>query len=176
MPSLASRQNAPSAVQPLLNAFPLPNGRDLGNGTAAFSASYSDPSSLDSGSIRVDYLPWQRATIFGRLSIAPSELDQRGAGSQAYNTVERIEYRTQTLTIGSNQTLTARIINEFRFNYSRSRAHAIFSVGQFWRWHASFRFTALSSRHLRRILQRSGFSLTRPRTGLAGIPAHSATT
>ena len=34
VPSLASRQNAPSAVQPLLNAFPLPNGPDLGNGTA----------------------------------------------------------------------------------------------------------------------------------------------
>ena len=34
VPSLASRQNAPAAVQPLLNAFPLPNGPDLGNGTA----------------------------------------------------------------------------------------------------------------------------------------------
>ena len=47
VPSLASRQNAPAAVQPLLNAFPLPNGPDLGNGTAAFSAGYSDPSTLE---------------------------------------------------------------------------------------------------------------------------------
>jgi len=131
VPSLASRENAPSAVQPLLNAFPLPNGPDLGKGTAAFSASYSDPSSLDSGSIRVDYLPLQRVTIFGRYSIAPSDLAQRGASSQAYNTVESIKYRTQTLTIGSNQMLTPRMVNEIRFNYSRSRAHAIFSLDNF---------------------------------------------
>ena len=57
VPDLASRQNAPAAVQPLLNAFPLPNGPDLGNGTAAFAAGYSDPSTLDSSSIRIDYLP-----------------------------------------------------------------------------------------------------------------------
>ena len=34
------RRNAPAAVQPLLNAFPLPSGPDLGNGTAAFSAGF----------------------------------------------------------------------------------------------------------------------------------------
>ena len=73
VPSLASRQNAPAALQPLLNAFPLPNGPDLGNGTAAFSASYSDPSTLNSSGIRIDYLPWQSVTIFGRYSDAPSE-------------------------------------------------------------------------------------------------------
>src|SRR5215472_1935954 len=48
VPDLASRQNAPTAVQPLLNAFPLPTGSELGNGTAAFLAGYSDPASLDS--------------------------------------------------------------------------------------------------------------------------------
>jgi hypothetical protein len=74
---LATRQNAPAAVQPLLNAFPLPNGPDLGNGTAGFSASYSNPSTLNSSGIRIDYLPWQRVTIFGRYSDAPSSLDQR---------------------------------------------------------------------------------------------------
>ena len=78
VPSLASRQNAPAAVQPLLNAFPLPNGPDLGNGTAAFAAGYSDPSTLDSSSIRIDYLPTQRVTIFGRYSNAPSRINQRG--------------------------------------------------------------------------------------------------
>src|SRR6266446_10976017 len=77
VPSLATRQNAPAAVQPLLNAFPLPNGSNLGNGTAAFSASYSDPSTLDSSGIRMDYLPSQKMTIFGRYSDAPSTLDQR---------------------------------------------------------------------------------------------------
>ena len=88
VPSLASRQNAPAAVQPLLNAFPLPNGPDLGNGTTAFSASYSDPSTLNSSSGRIDYLVSPRVTLFGRYSDAPSEIDQR-ATSAAYSYTAR---------------------------------------------------------------------------------------
>ena len=37
VPTIATIQSAPSAMQPLLNAFPKPNGKDLGNGTAHFS-------------------------------------------------------------------------------------------------------------------------------------------
>ena len=132
VPSLATRQNAPAAVQPLLNAFPLPNGPNLGNGTAAFSASYSNPSTLNSSGIRIDYLPWQRVTIFGRYSDAPSSLDQRAAGAlSTYSNVEDIKYRTQSLTLGSNQALTPRLTNEFRFNYSRSRANSFYTLDNF---------------------------------------------
>jgi len=131
VPSLASRQNAPAAVQSLLNAFPLPTGANLGNGTAAFVAGYSDPSSLDSSSTRIDYLPSQRVTVFGRYSIAPSDLAQRGGGGWAYNSLEFIKYRTQTTTLGSNQTLTPRLINELHFNYSRSGAYSYFTLDNF---------------------------------------------
>ena len=131
VPSIASRQNAATAVQPLLNAFPLPTGPNLGNGTAAFAAGYSDPSSLDSVSARIDYLPWQRVTIFGRYSGAPSELVQRAEGGYAYNDLEYIKYRTQTVTMGSHQSLTPTLINELRFNYSRSRAHSFFALDNF---------------------------------------------
>jgi Carboxypeptidase regulatory-like domain/TonB dependent receptor len=122
VPSLASRQNATAAVQPLLNTFPLPNGPDLGKGTAAFSASYSDPSTLNSSGIRIDYLPLQRVTIFGRYSDAPSSLDQR-AGSYIYSNISTLQYRTQSLTLGSSQAIISRWTNELRFNYSRSRAN-----------------------------------------------------
>jgi hypothetical protein len=101
VPSLATRQNAPAALQPLLNAYPLPNGPNLGNGTAGFSASYSNPSTLNSSGIRIDYLPWQRATIFGRYSDTPSSLDQRGPSGYGYSDVENIKYRTQSLTSGA---------------------------------------------------------------------------
>ena len=125
-PDAASRQYAASAVQSLLNAFPLPNGPELGNGTAAFSASYSDPSSLDSGNGRLDYLLSSKVTIFGRYSEAPSNVAQRGAGTfmSSYSNVSKTKYRTRTATIGSNQTITPRLTNEFRFNYSRSRSQA----------------------------------------------------
>jgi hypothetical protein len=131
VPSLASRQNAPAAVQPLLNAFPKPNGPDLGNGTAAFSASYSDPSTLNSSGIRIDYLPWERVTIFGRYSDAPSSVDQRVGGAYSYNNINNTKYRTQSLTLGTNQPLTPRLTNEFHFNYSRSRGNSFFTLDNF---------------------------------------------
>jgi hypothetical protein len=43
-------------MQPYLNAYPIPNGAELGSGTAEFNASYSNPSSLDAYSIRVDHV------------------------------------------------------------------------------------------------------------------------
>src|SRR5271166_6055783 len=131
VPSLATRQSAPAAVQPLLNAFPLPNGRDLGNGTAAFSASYSDPSTLNSTSIRCDYIPAQRVTVFGRYGYSPSEIDRRGAGGYEYSNVQHIKYRTQSLTVGANQAQTSRLTNEFHFNYSRSRANSFLTLDNF---------------------------------------------
>ena len=125
-PTVASRQNAAPAVQPLLNAFPLPNGPDLGNGTAAFSASYSDPSSLNFYSGRVDYMVSPRVTVFGRYSNAPSSVAQRGSGSYSnYSNVAETKYRTQTVTAGSNQAITPWLTNEVRFNYSRSRSSVI---------------------------------------------------
>jgi len=131
VPSLATRHNAPAAVQPLLNAYPLPNGRDLGNGTAALSASYSDPSTLNSSGIRIDYVPWRRVAIFGRYSDAPSSLDLRAPGGYEPSNVSDVKYRTQSLTIGSTQSLTPRLTNEFHFNYSRSRGSDLFTLDSF---------------------------------------------
>ena len=132
VPSLVSRQNAPAAVQPLLKAFPLPNGPDLGNGTAAFSAGYSDPSTLDASSIRVDYIPVPRVTVFGRFSDAPSRINQRGgAAANEYSNIQNTKYGTRVFTVGSNQTLSPRLTNEARVNYSRSTAHGFYTLDTF---------------------------------------------
>jgi len=133
VPTLASRQSAQIAVQPLVNAFPIPNGQDNGDGTAKFSASYSDPSTLDSYSGRVDYALSQRVTIFGRYSNAPSSLMQRAAGSlqAALSNMSDLKYRTQSSTLGSNQVLSPRLTNEFRFNYSRSSSSVFLWLDNF---------------------------------------------
>ena len=132
VPDLASRQNAPAAVQPLLNAVPLPNGPDLDNGTAAFAAGYSDPSTLNSTGVRIDYIPVQRVTIFGRYSNAPSRIDVRGgSGGFEYSNVQNTHYGTQVLTAGSNQTFTPRLTNEIRFNYSQSNSHGFYTLDDF---------------------------------------------
>jgi hypothetical protein len=131
VPSLATRENAPAAVQPLLDAFPLPNGPNLGNGTAGFSGGYSNPSTLDAPSVRIDYLLAPRITIFGRYSDAPSSLAQRAVNAFEYSDVANTKYRTQTATVGSTQTLTPQLTNEVRFNYSRSAAHTFFTLDDF---------------------------------------------
>jgi hypothetical protein len=133
VPSIASRQNAPAAVQPLLNAFPKPNGPDLGTGTAAFAASYSDPSTLNSSGIRLDYLPSEKMTIFGRYSDAPSKTDQRGGGvyQTTYSNVDNIKFHTQSLTLGTDQVFSPRLTNEFHFNYSRSRSTVSLTLDNF---------------------------------------------
>jgi hypothetical protein len=132
-PTVASREKAAAAVQPLLNAFPIPNGRDLGNGTAGFTEGYSDPSSLDSYGIRMDYLLAPSVTIFGRYSDAPSSGNLRGAGTNQrnYNTTTVTNFRTHSLTLGSNQAITPRLTNEVHFNYSRSRAHSFHTLDNF---------------------------------------------
>jgi len=132
-PDAVSRKSTAPAVQPLLNAFPRPNGPEFGNGTAAFTAAYSDPSSSDSGSGRIDYLPSSKATIFGRYGISPSSVAQRGFGSfmSNYSNVAETQDRTQTATIGINQAIRPRLTNEFRFNYSRNASRAVAILDNF---------------------------------------------
>jgi hypothetical protein len=135
--TLLTAQATQPVVYPLLNAFPkpTPGGQDFGNGTAAFTASYSDPSTLNSSGIRIDYLASQRVTIFGRYSDAPSSIAERGSGGgtdlTAYNSVDNTKYGFQSLTVGTNQALSPRLTNELRFNYSRSRANDFFTLDNF---------------------------------------------
>ena len=133
-PTLATIQSAPAAVQPLLNAFPKPNGKDLGNGTAQFTAGYSDPSTLNAGSIRVDYLPTKKLAIFGRYNDAPSYADLRGAPGTLnfnYSTTQRLNYGFWSLTGGATWTPTPHLVNEFRFNCSKSTSNGSFALDNF---------------------------------------------
>ena len=130
-PSLSSRQSALSAVQPLLNAFPKPNGPDLGDGTAAFAAGYSDPSSLDAYSGRVDYIVMPRLNLFARYSYAPSSLVQRAGLAFNYNTLLHTRDRTDSVTLGADETLASRAVNEFRFNRSLSEGDSFVTLDDF---------------------------------------------
>ncbi|HUM04535.1 MAG TPA: TonB-dependent receptor, partial [Terriglobales bacterium] len=47
VPSSAIRATAPAAIQPFLAAFPLPTGAALADGSAPFTATASNPASLD---------------------------------------------------------------------------------------------------------------------------------
>lgn len=121
VPSLGARQSAPANIQPYLDAFPQPNGADVGNGQAQFNSGYSDRSSLNAASIRIDHTIRNGLNVFGRYSYSPSNLSQRG-GTLSLNNVNFNETKSQTLTVGSNWNVKQTVNNELRFNYSNNRA------------------------------------------------------
>ncbi|MGH8846549.1 MAG: hypothetical protein ACREXQ_04800, partial [Polaromonas sp.] len=119
VPSLSLRQNAATALRPFLNAFPIPNGRDFGV-LAEFNASFSNPSTLNATSIRIDHNLGSRLALFGRYNHAPSETVSRGASGISLSVFTPIRNETDTLTMGATWAISASKSNELRFNYTRT--------------------------------------------------------
>ena len=130
VPTLASRQAAPLAIQPLLKAFPQPNGPATTNGFARFSASFANPATLDATSIRIDHYLNSAVSLFGRYSKSPSHTEQRG-GAFALSVLRSTEINTETLTAGATFTITPAASNELRFNYSRNKGIQFDEVDSF---------------------------------------------
>jgi len=121
VPDVAARQGAMPAMQPFLNAYPLPNGTDNpATGVSQFNASFTDPATLDAYSLRIDHKIGEKLNLFGRYNYSPSENSQRGGGSSALSSVGLIRITTQTGTLGTTWAITPATANDFRFNYSRT--------------------------------------------------------
>jgi len=127
VPDASSRQQAQAkglGILPYLNAYPVANGTALGAGLAQFNSTFSNPSSLDAYSIRMDQVVNSKINMFGRYSYSPSSLDQRGAFPAPYTVLSTRELESssiQTFTLGLDQLLTARVSNQLRANYSNDR-------------------------------------------------------
>jgi hypothetical protein len=131
VPDLSARQAAVPAMQPFLDAFPFdPNQPDLGNGAAQFNASFSNPSTLDAYSLRIDHNLWDKFTLFARYNYSPSQIDQRGGGG-ALSTVTVSRITTQTATLGATWNPASTIVDDLRFNYSRNDASSHFFMDAF---------------------------------------------
>lgn len=132
VPSASLRQNAPSSIQPLLKAFPVPNGRDFGNGLAEFNASFSNPSTVDATSFRLDHIVGRKLLLFGRYNYSPSHFSARGGlGGLSLSVPSRGSYRAMTLTLGATQVFGPTLSNELRANYSHVRAGASYPLDDF---------------------------------------------
>ncbi len=129
VPSLFAREQAVAVLQPLLNAFPRPNGPDnrTNPALASFTAAYTDTARFNAASLRLDHRFNDRMDIFARYNYAPSEIVQRGAGSSLNNPL-RLSFKTETLTAGLTHIITPNLINEFRANYSSSNGEKIFEL------------------------------------------------
>jgi hypothetical protein len=122
VPDNSLRQQAPGALQPLLNAFPIANGGEDGfnDGFAYYIESVSYPSTLDSSSIRIDHKIGERLSIFGRYADSPSS-------STSYNAaVEQVTGSiSHVTTLGTNSVLTPHQSNEFRFNFTQNGGNSL---------------------------------------------------
>lgn len=130
VPNLASRQAATAAVQSLLNAFPVPNGPELGNGLAQFSASYSNPINSNATSLRVDHILGRKLTTFARYNYAPSSSEIRGNGL-SLSGVDRTSFQAQSITWGLTYAIIPTIVNETRVNWSETLTTQTYTLDTF---------------------------------------------
>jgi hypothetical protein len=120
VPDAALRTSAPTALQPALNAFPLPNGLDFGDGIAQYIGSWSNPASLDSTSVRFDHLINDKLRLFFRFSDTTSNSATRGTSDRGSTPTENktVAYALRTYTAGVSSSFSSRLTNDFRLNYS----------------------------------------------------------
>jgi hypothetical protein len=132
VPSLAVRQTATGVIKQILSAFPRPNrpAPDSEPNSGGFVGSYANPASLNATSIRIDHKLSDRISIFGRYNHAPSDLLARALFSSA-NTISNTSALTETATIGSTAIVTPQVVNDLRFNFSRSKNFLIYTFDDF---------------------------------------------
>jgi hypothetical protein len=124
VPTTWARNNATSAVQPLLEAYPLPPSKQdiSGQYTGQFFASFSNPSTLNATSLRLDYSPTRKLNLFIRGDYAPSNGAQHGAFDYyAASTYSTTTANVDTTTAGATYILTPSLVNDFRFNISHAK-------------------------------------------------------
>ena len=129
VPSVAARNRATGVIRDLLNAFPLPNQPiPAGNpDVVPYITSFTNPSSLNATSLRIDHTINDRVSIFGRFNYAPSE-DKQRARFCAASCVADLNYKTQTFTVGSTQIFTSKLTNDLRVNFSKSKVNQTYFI------------------------------------------------
>ncbi len=130
VPTVAVRNSAPAAVQPYLKAFPLPTGPDEGDGLAPANYSFSNPTQLDAGSVRVDHHINNALSIFARYNYAPSSTANRGTPF-SLNTIQNNNFSVHTLTLGLTYMVTPQVADEMRFNWSKASSAGEFQLDSF---------------------------------------------
>lgn len=120
-PCPPGRNPAASALQPVVRGFPLPSSNgleDATNGIGQFIGSWSNPSSLDATSVRLNHVVSDKLRLFFRFSDTSSSSATRGPFSGTPTFLETSDYVLRTFTVGADSILNNHLSNEFRLNYS----------------------------------------------------------
>ena len=128
VPSLSLRTQAPSVLQPILNAFPLPTpgGIDYGNGLADFIQADSLPSQIDATSIRMDQVFSSKLKLFFRFGDTPS-----ATSSRSLSVYEPTSVSGQTYTLGVTFQPSSNLNDEFRLGYATTKYQAKATIDTF---------------------------------------------
>jgi hypothetical protein len=130
VPSEYAREIAPSQIADFLDAYPQPSDHTVISGVyiSPLTGSFSNPSTLDAGSIRIDRTFGEHWTVFGRYNDAPSQTTQR---TQSLNELDTSVVGTKTLTLNATFVPASSISNTVRGNYSVQNASFISNLDSF---------------------------------------------
>jgi hypothetical protein len=130
VPDTYMREQASPALQPILNAFPIQNGKDYGTpaspSLAEFIKGYSSPSDIDATSIRFDHAFSSRLTLFFRYGETPSSTLTRYLSSATAQNMG-----THTYTGGVTGLISANLTNQFRLGYADSSIYDVTNLDTF---------------------------------------------
>ena len=129
VPSNTLRSTAAAAWRPLLNAFPVPNGPERPDGLAPFTSGYSNPSEIDSLSVRLDHRFNDRFSVFGRYSYTPSETTSRLLSNLAQTQTN--EFGNRSITVGSTQIFSTSVVNDLRVSRTNVDSRSLFETTAF---------------------------------------------
>src|SRR5262249_36579205 len=121
-------------LRPYLNTFPIANGPELGAGLAQFSASFSNPSSLNATSLRIDHVVSSTINLFGRYNYSPSTVEQRGpvfSSGRVLSTTSVLSSSVHTATFGMSELIGHAMSHESRVNYSSQSVDNNYVADQF---------------------------------------------
>jgi hypothetical protein len=133
VPSTYARQQAIPAVQPLFNAYPLPTKNDVpGVYTADAIMTFSNPSTLNATSLRLDYTVSPKLTLFLRGNYGPSNGSQHGAFDfYSRSTLSTTISNVSTITAGATYVVNNRLLNDLRVNLSQSKGATVVTPTDF---------------------------------------------
>jgi hypothetical protein len=130
VPDTFMRQQAPSVLQPILNAFPQQNRVDYGTAAAPslaqFIEPYSLPSQIDSTSFRLDHTVASQLSLFFRFGYTPSY-----QAARTLSVLSKTQNDTQTYTLGADSQFSTRFSNNFRLGHSASKTNPESSLDSF---------------------------------------------
>ena len=127
VPSTWARNNAIAAVAPLLNAYPTPTSNDVaGVSTADAILTFSNPSTLNATSLKIDYAVTPKLNVFIRGADGPSNGSQHGAFDfYSRATLSTTISNVATITGGASYVISNHVVNDFRVNFSQSKGATV---------------------------------------------------